>query len=120
MTKKLQERKNLLASQEFNEQTYSDLWEPYRVAFEMGFDACYAELMPEIQKLVKALDSCNNCFSCIRHNCRPDAFLLALDVSSQITMRHIDISEELSRDTLNQFKQFMGEEQATKILEGEE
>lgn len=60
------------------------------------------ELLPEI---VEALESSKSAFSCIRHNCKIDSLILALDVSSQITMQHIDFSEATVTETLAKIKE---------------
>lgn len=59
-------------------------------------------LIARVKRLTEALESAKSCFSCIRHNCKPDAFMLALDIGSQVVMKHIDYSEDLARKALEE------------------
>lgn len=58
-------------------------------------------LLSRITQLTKALESARSCFSCIRHNCKLDTFILALDISSQVVLKHIDCSEDIVRKALS-------------------
>lgn len=77
--------------------------------FKSGFDAMYAEHERIVKELVKALESSKSCFSCIRHNCRPDMFMLAIDVGSQVTMKHIDFSQKMVTEALEAYKRECGQ-----------
>lgn len=82
----------------------------YHLTCVNELDAASAEYEKIIAELEAALKEAKSCYSCIRHNCKIDSFLLALDVGSQITIKHIDYSEKQVREALQKLKEFRGGE----------
>lgn len=61
-------------------------------------------LEEKLRVAIEALESSKSMISCIKHNCPVDALFLALDVSSQVVVSHIDHTQKTILEALIKLK----------------